>query len=228
MARQRFIWPEIWKDPVFGRLQPTEQVCFIGLFSIADDEGRLLADPAYLRSELFPYKDITAKKMLSVRDAVVEKVDSVLLYKAGGHEYIALLKWSEYQKPKYPKPSKLPPPFPEASPNVPGSLPENRSVGRAGLGRDGKGRAGLGEPAEESSVENHSFVESRAVIRLLAAIGDHADSNTEATIRRLVIRYGLAEGDLEWGRECCLGPGVENRAKVAVAELKRRGEGRAA
>lgn len=159
MARQRFIHPEIWKDPVFGRLTHTEQVMFVGLFSLADDEGRILADPAFLKSEVFPYKDYTNKKVEGIRDAVVDKVPSVHLYQAKGSDLIALLKWGEYQKPKYAKPSKLPAPaIPEAlekpSPNVPPKMgkrspkasPESDSDVsgadlRVGLGRDGLGRA---------------------------------------------------------------------------------------
>ena len=148
MARQRFIWPEIWKDPVFGRLQHIEQVMFVGLFSIADDEGRLNADPAYLKSELFTYKDYTNKKVKGIRDGLVARVPSVHLYSANGCDLIALLKWGDYQKPKYPKPSKLPPPylgegFPQASPNPSPELETSDSSGdlRVGLGREGLGRA---------------------------------------------------------------------------------------
>lgn len=131
VARQRFIWPSIWKDPVFGRLPGDEQVLFIGLFSIADDEGRLMADPAYLRAELYPYKDFTTKRVTALRDRVVEKCAHVHLYEIGGQAYIQLRKWSDYQKPKYPKPSRIPPPsFPESSPNV-------SPQGRDGLDRDG-------------------------------------------------------------------------------------------
>lgn len=140
-ARQRFLWPGIWSDPTFGRLAPLEQVFFIGLFSNADDEGRLLADPAYLRSAIFPLKDLTAKKVREVRNAVTEVFPSVVLYEADGDEYIALLKWKDYQHPKYPKASTLPEPYLNGS-----SPPENDSSkdgGRVppragqGLGRDG-------------------------------------------------------------------------------------------
>ncbi len=142
MARQRFIWPSIWKDPVFGRLTDAEQVLFIGLFSIADDEGRLLADPAYIRSELFPYREVSVKKVTALRDAVAAKCDNVHLYEVEGTTYIALLKWSEYQKPKYPKPSRIiPPTFPEGSPNA--STQGWVGLDRDGLGRDGKGRTGM-------------------------------------------------------------------------------------
>lgn len=164
MARQRFIHPTIWKDPLFGRLQPLEQLLFIGMFSIADDEGRLLADPAYLRAEIFPYKDHTAKKVKTVRDSLVERMENVHLYQASGIEYIALLKWGDFQKPKYPTPSKIPPPsipegFPQGSPNP---SPELRVVDNSvdprvgsGLGRDGFDSAlGWGAEAQKAGLQD--------------------------------------------------------------------------
>jgi hypothetical protein len=175
MARQRFIHPEIWKDPVFGRLQPLEQMLFIGLFSLADDEGRINADPAYLRSELFAYKDYTAKKVKTLRDGLAGKVKGIRLYHVDGVDYIALLKWSEYQKPKYPKPSKLPEPPNEARNAVEeafgkdgGSLPESGATGWAGfgvgsglgsnragfgLGREDEPQTSAGEPVDQELIE---------------------------------------------------------------------------
>lgn len=165
MARQRFIWPDIWKDPVFGRLTADQQVFFIGCFSIADDDGRLNGDPAYLRGELFTYKDLTLKKVQQIRDAVVSKCVHLHLYHANGNDYIALLKWDTYQKPKYPKPSKLPAPFLETVPIVPprveksspktsGSLPESGALGWVGKGRDGLGEGwdGLGSSSNPEAV----------------------------------------------------------------------------
>lgn len=148
MARQRFIWPDIWEDPVFGRLQPLEQVLFIGLFSNADDDGRLLADPAHLKAQVFRYTDFTNARVRKIRDDLARKMASVCLYTVDGQELIALLKWTEYQKPKYPKASKFPAPpipevFPEASPNLPEGFPSSGSSGdlRVGLDRDGLDRA---------------------------------------------------------------------------------------
>jgi hypothetical protein len=136
MARQRFIWPDIWKDPVFGRLTAEEQVFFIACFSLADDEGRLLADTASLRGDMFRFKTHSLGRVKKVRDGVVAKVESVHLYTAQGQEYIALLKWGDYQRPKYPSPSKIPPPFLQSSPILPPVLEEDSSTGRDGLEGD--------------------------------------------------------------------------------------------
>lgn len=62
----------------------------------------------------------------------------------------------------------------------------------------------------------------RALVKLLRKLKDK-DQNTEATIRKLIARYSLAEGDIMWALECATGPGVESPVKVAVAELTKRG-----
>lgn len=147
MPRQRFIWPDLWTDPVIGRLPPINQLFFIGCFSIADDEGRLLADPAYLRSAIFPYQDFPLDMIREIRDATVAKCKNMVVYQVDGTEYIALLRWTRYQHPKYPKPSTIPPLPETVSSNVPPSLGEDSSkvslLTARGLGRDGMGRDGL-------------------------------------------------------------------------------------
>lgn len=144
MARQRFIHPSIWEDPIFGRLDHAEQVLFIGLFSIADDDGRLVADPANLGGTIFRYKGYSPKKVQAIRDSLAGKCENVHVYQAKGIDYIALLKWKDYQRPQYPKPSKLPAPFVHPSANPDGSDDEDSNVGWVGLDRDGLGRAGMG------------------------------------------------------------------------------------
>ena len=118
--RQRFIWPSIWEDEDFAALCPESRILFIALFSIADDEGRLLANPKHLKSEAFRFDDnMTSEHVLELRNEITSKMHSVLLYSSEGKEYIALLKWKVYQKPKYPRPSRYPAP--------PLQLPDNVS-----------------------------------------------------------------------------------------------------
>ncbi|MHB1420741.1 MAG: DnaD domain-containing protein [Bacillota bacterium] len=148
MARQRFIHPDIWSDPTLGQLKPVERLFFIGCFSSADDEGRLLGNPAYLRSTIFPYDDLTIEQVKEIREHVVLVCKNLMLYHVDGVEYLAFHKWSEYQKPKYPKKSKLPVPTPE---NIRETFPQNsgndgESVDKGllprlglGLNRDGFG-----------------------------------------------------------------------------------------
>ena|GEM_PF-3510650 len=110
MAKQRFIHQEFWTDPTIGKLSPTDRLFFIGCFSSADDEGRLLGEPSYLRSVVFPYDDVTISDIRAMRDRVVATCKNLLFYTVDGVDLLAFRHWSRYQNPRYPKPSRFPPP----------------------------------------------------------------------------------------------------------------------
>lgn len=231
MARQRFIHPEIWKDKRFGELKHDEQVMFIALFSLADDEGRILADPMYLRSEVFPYRDYTAKRVRAIRDTLVAAMPHVWLYEADGAELIALLKWRDYQKPKYPKASKLPPPQIEEQLTLPPRLEEDFPKDDPGLPpQTGQDRVGKGldwEGQDRGSADydpgGNGFKIPDPVLRLLAVLPDK-DDGTERELRKRVDHYKLGEGDLEEAREAALSPTAHSPTAVAMSVLKKRGE----
>jgi hypothetical protein len=147
LARQRFIHPSIWDDKKIAKLTFVERLFFIGCFSSADDDGRLIGDPAYLRSIIFKYDDVTLEEVTRIRNNVLSICKNLVLYVVDGEEYLTFIKWKNYQKPKYPTPSKIPP-FPgdfrepsgnssgNHSGNIEGSTPQRVGLG---LGRDGLG-----------------------------------------------------------------------------------------
>lgn len=108
MARKRMIDPNIWQSEDFGKLSILAKIVFIGLFSLADDEGRGRANPMYLKSVLFPYNE-------DMRSADIEKTlyeissnMSVIFYSCDGSNYYSLYNWNEWQKIDKPTDSKLP------------------------------------------------------------------------------------------------------------------------
>lgn len=108
MARKRMIDPTIWQSEDFGKLSNLAKIVFIGLFSLADDEGRGRANPVYLRTTLFPYNE-------DMRSADVEKAlfeissnMSVVFYSCDGNSYYSLLSWNTFQKIDRATDSKLP------------------------------------------------------------------------------------------------------------------------
>ena len=113
MARRRMIDPSFWTDSDVRKLTKTERLLLIGMMSIADDEGRLQAHPSLLKATIFPYDDdIDLADIREMRDRIAQVMRNVILYSDNerDEEYIAFLKWREYQKPSHPKPSKIPPP----------------------------------------------------------------------------------------------------------------------
>lgn len=128
MARQRFIHPEFWTDPTIGKLAPLDRLFFIGCVSNADDEGRLLGDPAYLRSAIFPYDDIKISDVGAMRDRVINTCHNLIHYIIDGTSHLAFHHWSRYQSPRYPKPSRLPPPPDDAKPRQNGQLTTQNGI----------------------------------------------------------------------------------------------------
>lgn len=110
MPRRRMIDPDIWNDSRFKKLDYAERLFFVGMFSNADDEGRLLGDPAFLRSRIFPYDDFTLEDILKMRTRILDINPNLHLYNINGEDYLAFLKWDNYQKPDHAKPSKIPAP----------------------------------------------------------------------------------------------------------------------
>jgi len=110
MPRRRMIDPDIWHDPWFGHLEPLEQVFWIGIVSNADDYGRILADPIYLRSRIFVYRDITIEEVNRIVQKFQDTNSNFIMYNQNGTQCIYLKRWSDYQNIAHPTPSKLPPP----------------------------------------------------------------------------------------------------------------------
>jgi len=102
--------PSIWTDVKIGNLTRDERLLFIGCFSNADDEGRLPGNPAFLRSVIFPYDDLSVEEVRRMRDRVASVCKNFIVYTVGEDEYIAFRKWREYQSVRYPQPSKYPAP----------------------------------------------------------------------------------------------------------------------
>jgi len=55
MARIRTIKPQFWTDEKIGNLPMGARLLFIGLWNLADDEGIVLWNAAYIKGQLFPY-----------------------------------------------------------------------------------------------------------------------------------------------------------------------------
>lgn len=154
MPRRRMIDPDFWNDGRVKRLSPTERLLFVGMISYADDEGRLLADPAFLRSKIFPYDDFALEDIISMRDHILKTNPNLQLYQNAGEDYLYFRKWPRYQKPSHPQPSKLPKPpklqeavpeeiiEPVIAPSQPetGTIPPQVSLGQSSLGQDSIGK----------------------------------------------------------------------------------------
>jgi DnaD/phage-associated family protein len=85
------------------------QLLQIGIFTSADDQGRMKANPAYLRSVVFPYGEMSLKDIAEWLD-LIEANGTIRRYEADGKDYLQLLNWWEYQSLSFAMPSDCPAP----------------------------------------------------------------------------------------------------------------------
>ena len=107
--RIRTLKPEIWADEEFGHLDPWARLLFIGLITMADDEGRLRAPAAAVLGHVFPYDDIAPKRLSGWLQAI-EEANLIVQYEDGRTQYVAITGWNAHQRINRPTPSKLPAP----------------------------------------------------------------------------------------------------------------------
>ena len=87
------------------------EVLFLHLLVAVDDYGRYMAEIPILRGQLFSLRTGLADEMLSEALGELEKEGVIRRYHANGREYLQIMNWYLYQKPRA-KNSKFPdPPF---------------------------------------------------------------------------------------------------------------------
>lgn len=108
MARKRMIDPNIWQSEDFSKLSTLGKIVFIGLFSLADDEGRGRCNPVYLKSTLFPYEENIRSTDIDKTLSEISSNMSVIFYSCDGSNYYSLYNWYTWQKIDRPSESKIP------------------------------------------------------------------------------------------------------------------------
>ena len=149
MARIRSIKPEFPQSESMGNVSRDARLCFVMLWTIADDSGRLRGNSRMLASLLFPYDD-DAPGLMDGWLAELDREGCIARYQVEGANYVEISKWLSHQKIDKPSPSKIPP-FDESSRIL--ANPRERSSEDLDLGMD-QGEEGNGKrsaPKRESS-----------------------------------------------------------------------------
>jgi len=134
MPRKRMIDPGIWRSEQVNTLPRDARLLFIGMFSNADDAGRLHGSARFLKATIFPYDDdVTSAVVGSWRDEVIRS-GLVVLYTNGGHEYLYLPTWRRHQRIDRPSESVLP--SPEDSTSDLSIVGDDSTNARRGLDED--------------------------------------------------------------------------------------------
>lgn len=169
MSRIRTIKPGFFLNEELAELEPIVRLLFIGLWTQADREGRLLDRPKRIKAELFPYDEIDINSALNqLRDKrfIVRYTTNDPANHAKQLSIIQIVKFANHQNPHHREPESLIPAQgkpqantgqaqgePQASP----SLAVQEGKGREGKGREGETRAHTREETPKN--ENSYFPE---------------------------------------------------------------------
>lgn len=97
MARARNIKPGFFKNELLVELSFETRLLFIGLWTLADREGRLEDRPKKIKMEIFPADDISVDESLSSLD----RVNLILRYEVDGKRFINIENFAKHQHPHH-------------------------------------------------------------------------------------------------------------------------------
>jgi len=128
MARARNLKPGFFKNEDLAECSFEGRLCFAGLWTLADREGRLEDRPKRIKGELFAFDSVDVESLLGE----LARYRFILRYEVDGLRLIQILKFSDHQNPHHREPeSELPSPL---SPGL--NQVANPEEPEAGLGRD--------------------------------------------------------------------------------------------
>jgi hypothetical protein len=108
--RIRTIRPEFWESPQVGALGVSARLTFIGLWNLADREGRLKDRPEHIAIKLFPYDRVKPSRVDAWLGELA-RAGLIIRYHRGGEAYLAIPTWQRHQRPHpHEAPSEIPPP----------------------------------------------------------------------------------------------------------------------
>lgn len=111
MARIRMIKPEFFDDPDVGELSPDAALFFIGLWTQADRDGRLVDDVRRLKARIFPYRTVNVDDLVTELDGK----DMIRRYQDQDGCYLWVRNFTKHQRPHPKEPASVIPPWtPEA------------------------------------------------------------------------------------------------------------------
>jgi len=100
MARARNIKPSFFTNDELAELNPIGRLLFIGLWTIADREGRLEDRPKKIKAEILPYDSCNIGLLLNELQAH----NFILRYEVNGLNYIQIITFTKHQNPHIKEP----------------------------------------------------------------------------------------------------------------------------
>lgn len=210
MARIRTIKPEFFYSEQVTRVSHTARLLFVGMWTLADREGRLEWSPRKIRAQLFPYEE-----QLQIFPFVEELVEARLiwLYESGDSTYACIPGFTKHQRPHPKEPASILPPPPEAN-RVEGVTPWKPSREHVYFVRNtGTGAIKIGRTKQDVAFRIRELqTGSSAPLELILAIP--GDSAREISLQKELAQYRIG-GEWFTPHEDVLG--VINRERKFLA-----------
>jgi hypothetical protein len=108
LPRIRSVKHGLFRSRILAGCSPRARLTFVGLWTLADDEGRYEYEPELLKADLWPWEDdVTAK---DAHECVLELAarQRVCLYEHAGKTYLHIVNWGDHQKISHKTESRLP------------------------------------------------------------------------------------------------------------------------
>lgn len=107
MARSRNIKPGFFANEELADLPFEARLLFIGLWTLADREGRLEDRPKRIRAQVFPYDSIDAEPLMKQ----LASSGFIVRYEVSGERYAQIVNFGKHQMPHHKEvPSEIPAP----------------------------------------------------------------------------------------------------------------------
>lgn len=143
--RIRTIKPAFYKNEKLAELPLSARMLFVGLWGLADREGRLEYRPKYIKAEIFPYDDFNIVELLTA----LSDAGFIFVYGAEDLQFIQVINFSKHQRingKEASEKSDIPPP-PERRKQRSKREAMGKQSGSNGeaveiTGKEGKGREG--------------------------------------------------------------------------------------
>jgi hypothetical protein len=204
--RIRTVKPDFFFDEELTLLPHSTRLLFIGMWGLADRDGRMEDRPSFIRASIFPYEaEFDTESALSgLSPKFIER------YEVDGRRFIWIRKFHDHQRitgKEFESVSRFPKAPGETTGKQPGNTPNTRDV-QEGKGREGKGREGNGKVVESKGNQGNDFSSSQIEEAISLAVDFSGDSGSRAFFQKAVR---------------VLGPEMVRQAVGEVADRERRG-----
>jgi hypothetical protein len=94
---KRMLDSQIWESKQFTNLSFAERLLYIGLITIADDNGRFKSDPKFLKGKLFTMDNTQPAKIKKMLEDI-QKSNLICIYIVNDEQFGFHPNWENFQK----------------------------------------------------------------------------------------------------------------------------------